>query len=78
MTGKDILKDKKFIEAYDLVEEEAVKKLNDLLGSEDDVDSLKEITEEEAEKYERIADYKVKAQEFIETAYLYFNRLKEV
>lgn len=77
MTGKDILKDKKFIEVYDLIEEEAIKKLDGLLGKEDE-EALKEISEDDAERYERIADYKYKAQEFIETAYLYFGRLKEV
>ena len=79
MKGQDILKDKKFVDAYDLIEDEAIKKLDDLLRIEEDAeDTLKEISEEDSERYERIADYKFKAQENLETAYLYFRRLKEV
>lgn len=75
MKGKDLFKDSEaYASMYDLIEEEATKKLEYFK----DMDENAELEEEEADRLSLIMDYKFRAQEQLENSYLVMQRLRSV
>jgi adenylosuccinate lyase len=74
MTGELIFDSADYAQLHDLIDSTAEETIEEIKPTGDE----EELTDDEAFKMSQVMDYKYKAQEYLETSYLYLKRIREL